>query len=219
MKNFIQRETMNFDSADLESYCYFLAVKFLTTYPHTAGAQVSASEIPYERLPGSGVSFVPSGPDKANSRIEVVRDGEALRMPEARSGIKGFRLLRLNGSAFTGFVRDQYTTLPDIENRPLHMWLDLQWTYVDEKVVFSSGAVTAKARRLVRAVFDEFESGSIQQLVYQIGTTILAEIPAIAQVDLEANNRTWDSIAEHESLGVFTDPRPPYGCIGLTIRR
>lgn len=219
MKNFIQRETLNFDDADLESYCYFLAVKFLTTYPQTAGAQVSASEIPYEHLPGSGVSFTPSGPDAANARVEVVRAGEKLRIAEARSGIGGFRLLRLNGSAFKGFVRDRYTTLPDIENRPLHMWLDLQWAYVDEKVAFSGGAVTAKVRKLVREVFDRFESGSIQQIIYQIGTNLLAEVPEIAEIDLEANNRTWDTIAENASLGVYADPHPPYGCLGLTMRR
>src|SRR5689334_21356088 len=33
MKNFIQRETLNFKGSDYESYCYFLAEKFLSTYP------------------------------------------------------------------------------------------------------------------------------------------------------------------------------------------
>ena len=42
----------------------------------------------------------------------------------------------------------------------------------------------------------------------------------MAEVDLEANNRTWDTIAEHgEELGVYTDARPPYGCLGLTLKR
>ena len=53
------------------------------------------------------------------------------------------KLLRLGGSAFHGFVRDQYTTLPDIANRPLHMWLDLEWLYTESSAAFSSGAVTA----------------------------------------------------------------------------
>src|SRR5579872_4842784 len=35
MKNFIQRETMNFNEGGLEQYCRFLAEKFLNTYPHT----------------------------------------------------------------------------------------------------------------------------------------------------------------------------------------
>jgi urate oxidase len=69
-------------------------------------------------------------------------------------------------------------------------------------------------------VFNSFESGSIQQIIYQTGTALLAEIPEIAEVHLEANNRTWDPIAERgEELGIFTEARPPYGCLGLRLRR
>ncbi len=136
------------------------------------------------------------------------------------SGVRGFKLLRLGGSAFRGFVRDEYTTLPDLNNRPLHMWLDLEWTYVRPEAAFSDGAVTAQVRRTVREVFTSFESGSIQQVIYQMGTKMLDEIAAIAEVHLEANNRTWDTIAEQgEELGVYTDARPPYGCLGLTLKR
>jgi len=221
MKNFIQRETLNFLGDDLESYCHFIAEKFLVTYPQAEGAQVSASRIPYDPLPGSNeVTFAPSGPDFATAKVEIVREGSLLRTLEARSGIQGFRLLRLNGSAFKGFVRDEYTTLPDIANRPLHMWLDLDWTYVDASAAFSSGAITAAVRKLVHDVFDSFESGSIQQVIYQIGMKMLAEIPAIAEVNQEANNRTWDTVVERgSSVGVFTEARPPYGCLGLTLKR
>jgi urate oxidase/2-oxo-4-hydroxy-4-carboxy-5-ureidoimidazoline decarboxylase len=53
-----------------------------------------------------------------------------------------------------------------------------------------------------------------------MGTRLLADIPAIAEVHLEANNRTWDTIAEQgDALGVYTDARPPYGCLGLTLKR
>jgi len=74
--------------------------------------------------------------------------------------------------------------------------------------------------RLTHDVFDAFESGSIQQIIYALGTRILAEFPTIAQVHLEANNRTWDTVAERgEAVGVYTDARPPYGCLGLSLRR
>ena len=71
-----------------------------------------------------------------------------------------------------------------------------------------------------RDVFESFESGSIQQLIHRIGTQMLDEIPRIAEVHLEANNRTWDTIAERgDELGVYTDARPPYGCLGLSLKR
>ncbi len=215
MKNFIQRETMNFGGNDLEGYLKFLGEMFLAKYAQVEGLQISASEIPYAPL-GAGVAFVPSGADTATARLELDRSG----IVEVASGVRGFRLLRLGGSAFKGFVRDEYTTLPDLHNRPLHMWLDVEWSYVTPDAAFSGGIVTARVRDIVRDVFMSFESGSIQQVIYQMGTRMLAELPAIAEIRLEANNRTWDTIAEQgDELGVYTDARPPYGCLGLTLRR
>ena len=214
MKNFIQRETMNFTGSDLEGYCRFLADKFLASYPQVEGVQVSAEEIPYEGL--GGPAFTPAGPERATARVEI-KPGSVV---EASSGLRGFKLLRLGGSAFHGFVRDQYTTLPDLMNRPLHMWLDLEWRYADAAAAFNEGRMVSRVRALVRSVFESFESGSIQQLIHRIGTKMLDENPSIAAVDLEANNRTWDTIAERGSeLGVYTEARPPYGCLGLSLKR
>jgi urate oxidase / 2-oxo-4-hydroxy-4-carboxy-5-ureidoimidazoline decarboxylase len=216
MKNFIQRETLNYTGPDLEDFCRFLGAKFLATYPQVQGLQVSAVEIPYRAFSHGSVAFAPSAQERSTARIEISRSG----IVEATSGVVGFRLLRLGGSAFHGFVRDQYTTLPEIQNRPLHMFLDLEWLYTTHDAAFSAGKIPLRVRNIVREVFESFDSGSIQQIVYQTGTKILADIPEIAELHLEANNRTWDTVAEQgDELGVFTDPRPPYGCIGLKLKR
>ncbi len=222
MKNFVQREMLNYEGADLEDCCRFLGAKFLGLYPQVEGVQMSAVEIPYAALPDSVIAFTPAGPECATARLELNREGIA----EIASGIRGFKLLRLGGSAFQGFVRDEYTTLPDIRNRPLHMWLDLEWMYTDTAAAFHSGAVTRTVRGIVREVFHGFQSGSIQQVIYQIGTKMLADIPSIAEVHLEANNRTWDTIAElakgderGDELGVYTEARPPFGILGLRLKR
>ena len=117
-------------------------------------------------------------------------------------------------------MRDEYTTLPELKDRPLHMWLDLEWRYTSATAALSEGRVTAEARRVVSEVFRTFESGSIQQVIYLMGTALLAAVPTIAEIHLEAQNRTWDTVAEGENgVGVFTDPRPPYGCLGLRLTR
>src|SRR5262245_40568489 len=123
MKNFIQRETLGFTGQGFEDYCRFLGQKFLDLYPQVEGIQVSAEEIPYTAI--GGPALVPSGPDRAHARLELNRE----RTIEVVSGLRGFKLLRLGGSTFYGFLRDEYTTLPDIKNRALHMWLDLKWSY------------------------------------------------------------------------------------------
>jgi urate oxidase len=215
MKNFIQRETMGFDGDDLADYCRFIAARFIEKYPQVEGAQVTATEVPYSGVNGA-VAFAPSGPERASACVELSRNA----VISAVAGLRGFKLLRLGGSAFHGFVRDEYTTLPDIRNRPVHMWLDLEWRYTDPQAAFGRNCITSRARDIVRDVFCTFESGSIQQVIYQMGSRILGEIPSIAEVHLEANNRTWIPVSEHgEELGVYTDPPPPYGCLGLRLQR
>jgi urate oxidase / 2-oxo-4-hydroxy-4-carboxy-5-ureidoimidazoline decarboxylase len=215
MKNFIQRQTVDYTGSDLQGYCRFLAGRFLDIYSQVQGVQVTAAEIPYGEIGSSG-AFAPSGPERAVARIEVDRTG----VREVMSGLRGFKLLRLGGSAFEGFVRDEYTTLPEMANRPLHMWLDVDWHYSSPAGSASDAPFVEHVRGIVRDVFQSFHSRSIQQVIYQIGTRMLTEMTALAEVHLEANNRTWDTVAERgEALGVYTDPRPPYGCLGLSLKR
>jgi urate oxidase len=215
MKNFIQREALNFKGDDVEGLCRFLGEGFLQRYSQVEGLQVSAVELPYEPLEGTQ-AFEPGGPERATARIELGRNG----LIGAASGLEGFRLLRLGGSAFEGFVRDEYTTLAEMSNRPLHMWLDVEWRYGSPDAAFSRGSATARVRGTVRDVFASFESRSIQQVIYQMGSQLLAANPSIAEVRLEATNRTWGTIAEQgETLGVYADAGRSYGCLGLTLTR
>ena len=84
MKNFIQRETLNFTGFDLEEYCQFLAVRFLETYPHVAGAQIRAEEIPYQGVADGSVAFAPAGPERAFAQLELSRANAALETVELR---------------------------------------------------------------------------------------------------------------------------------------
>ena len=215
MKNFIHRETFAFTEFGLENYCRFIGRKFLDTYPQVEGLQMTATQLPYAGLEG-GVAFVPAGPDQAFARIEMTPEG----VIHAVSGIRGFKLLRLRGSAFQGFVRDEHTTLPDRPSRVLHMWLDVEWSYATLDAAFSDGRIPSRVRAIVMDVFKSFESASIQQIIHKMGTKIFSNISEISELRFEANNRTWDVIEERgEELGVYIEPAAPFGVLGLTLTR
>ena len=104
MKNFIQRETMNFTGGDLESYCRFLGEKFLNTYPQAEGAQLTATEIPYAVVTQASACpvFTPAGPDRAYARLEsnekaaLRHDGNLFRHSGFQTPATGWqRILRL----------------------------------------------------------------------------------------------------------------------------
>ena len=205
MKNFIQRETMNFTGGDLESY-FVPAEKFLDDLSAGGGRSVHRDRNSLAAWPGRRLSFAPAGPDR-RLRASGNRRGPVATV-EVRSGIRGFRLLRLGGSAFQGFVRDQYTTLPDIEDRPLHMWLDLDWSYTGGSGVFSRGAYHRSGARLCafrssaasnRAASSRSSTRSAREYWQRFRPS--------REINLEANNRTWDTIAEQGTRWLSTPMR------------
>jgi urate oxidase / 2-oxo-4-hydroxy-4-carboxy-5-ureidoimidazoline decarboxylase len=218
MKNFMQRETLNYDGFTLEGLLYFLGHKFLSKYPQAEGIELNAEEIPYDQING-GTAFKPSTGPKATAHLWLGREDNQIVVKQLVSGLKSYQLLRLSGSAFYGFLRDEYTTLPEMKNRPLRMFLELEWHYSDAKRGLEKPP-TRTIHNLLEKTFQDFTSGSIQEVIYQMGQAILKECPDVSQVDLEGQNRTWDLVTERdETYGLFTDSKPFYGILGLSLKR
>jgi urate oxidase len=236
MKNFIHRESLAFDGSTLEGWLLHLGGRFLDTYPQMERLRVSAEEIRFDpaRVPAAGGGFEESDvlfhrrhDDRGVAALEVGRaDDGSIVMGDLRSGRVGLELLKTTGSAFADFARDEYTTLPSRSDRALFTFMDIAWRYDDPRV-----AVMPEAARYVHpdqvadlaaTVFHQFVSLSIQHLVHEIGLRMFERFGALVEVSFEAQNRTLDTAersATDESVKVYTDPRPPYGRIGLTMRR
>jgi urate oxidase/2-oxo-4-hydroxy-4-carboxy-5-ureidoimidazoline decarboxylase len=129
--------------------------------------------------------------------------------------VRALHLVKLKGSSFAGFLRDEYTTLPESADRPLFIHLDVDWRHESFRRRVPAEAVRES---LVRT-FDGFESRSIQHLVHEMGRRLLAAHAELAEVSFAAENRLWDTAATGESATVYTDPRPPYGVVTLTLSR
>ena len=104
--------------------------------------------------------------------------------------------MKVTGSAFADFARDEYTTLPERKDRPLYIHMDIGWRYDDAP----TGAGPDHARYVAGeqvadlggAVFHRFVSLSIQHLVNEIGAAMLERWPQLAEVSFESQNRLWD---------------------------
>jgi urate oxidase len=236
MKNFIHRESLAFEGSTLEGWLFFLGGRFLETYPQMERLRVSAEEIRFEpaRVPapgggfeGSDVLFHRRHDDRGVAALEVGRGSDgSIVLGDLRSGRVGLDLLKTTGSAFADFPRDAYTTLPSRKDRLLFTHMDIAWRYDDPRV-----AVMPEPARYVHpdqvadlaaVVFHRFVSLSIQHLVHEIGLRMFERFGALTEVSFEAQNRTLDLAETSEADGrtkVYTDPRPPYGRIGLTMRR
>ena len=234
MKNVVHRKALEYDGATLEGLLHFLGREFLATYPQMQSLRLIGRELPF--VPAtvtesgsfrpSGVLFARGRDDYAVAMLELRRDGSSVAIAEHLCGRHGLQLIKVTGSAFARFVRDAYTTLPDVVDRPLFIYLEVNWAYADPADAVGADATryvaAEQVRDLVQVVFHEFVSMSIQHLVHEIGQRLLARFPRLARVSFEAQNRLWDTVEIADAdprLKVYTDPRPPYGSIGLTLDR
>jgi len=202
MKNFILRESLAYDGTSLEGLLGHLSRRFIDTYPVMEAVRMSAKELRFDRL-GERV-YARSNDDYGVATVEP--DGTV------RGGRHGMMLLKTRGSAFTKFARDEYTTLPERGDRPLLISLDADWRYRDDRTVDSK-----EVRDHFAATFDDFVSESIQHLVHEIGTRLLADRNEIAEISFTAENHTRDPVGEDSGRKVYTDPFPAQGLITLTL--
>jgi urate oxidase len=209
MKNFVHRTALEFDGDSLEAFLFELGSRLLGRYEHVDSVDMHAEEVTFERK--SGVLFQRLYDDRAVADVAVARDGTRYQW----SGRKDLHLIKLSGSSFAGFVRDEYTTLPDTYDRPLFIHLDVQWID-DDPTRRASGE---KVRELVVETFASFESASIQHLVHEMGVRALDRFAEIGSISFRAENRLWDKAEESEGAVVYTEARPPFGVIDLTLQR
>lgn len=219
IKNLVLRKTGSWTGTTLESLLHHLGGLLLARYPQMQAVRVAAEEIPFAAAGDDGVLFRRAGPERAHAELRLDRAGAAARVTGHDCGLRGLALLKLTGSAFTDFVRDDYTTLPERRDRPLYVGLDLGWRYADPQDALGGDprryVAAEQVRDLVGAVFGRFVSESIQHLVHEIGTTVLDRFPVLCEVSFEASNLTRDPVVD----GVFTDPFPAHGTITLRLRR
>lgn len=236
MKNFIIRESLSFEGATLEGLLHHLGTGFSTTYEQLHTLRVSGRQLPFaggsvpDGAGGFAVSnnlFEVSGGAVATASISLRRTvDEDVLVTDHSCGLTDLSLMKLTGSAFTAFVRDDYTTLPDRRDRPLFILMDVGWRYLNsaDMLALERNAYVPheQLHDLLATTFAEFVSESIQHLLHEMGVRALARFPQLAEISFDAQNRTRDPYGARENadhIRVYSDPFPAYGRLTLTVRR
>ncbi len=237
MKNFIHAASASNPSPTLEGWLDHVGRGFLEHYPHMERIAMLGRELPHPALTipaddgdgfvASDVLFARDRNDRSTARLELeLTDGGSVRRTDHACGREGLQLIKITGSSFADFARDEHTTLPERPDRALFTWMDIGWRYAD-----GADALGADPARYVAgdqvadvaaSVFHAFVSLSIQHLVHEIGGRMLERWPQLAEVSFEAQNRTWDpgvTSPDDPKVKTYADPRPPIGRIGLVMRR
>ena len=104
-----------------------------------------------------------------------------------KSGIVDLEVLKTTKSGFEKFMKDEYTTLGDTNDRIFATNLEAYWNFstFPENVV----EIRNKVNNLLRKVFANHDSLSVQHTLYYMGKKVLEEIPEIIDIQLKMPNQ------------------------------
>ena len=164
-----------------------------------------------------GDAFIRGGSDSRTAAVHAHR-----KRTIVGAGIADLVVLKSANSAFAGFPRDAYTTLPETRDRILATSMTATWRYADADIDF--GTTWRAVRHTLLEVFAEHRSESVQHTLYAMGQAVLdsiAEVTAIRIVmpnkhHLPVDVRPFGLENRNE---VFVPTDEPHGLIEATLVR
>jgi len=149
----------------------------------------------------------------------VVADDEGIT---TEAGLDDLTVMKTTKSAFVGFPRDRYTTLPETTDRIMATQVSARWRYESDDLDYD-----ACFARVLRTLLEEFaahESPSVQASAWILGRAVLEHHPEVDEVRMSLPNlHHW--LVDLAPFGlandgeVFVATREPHGLIEATVRR
>src|SRR5579883_889111 len=128
MKNTVYALARQQPLGEIEEFGLRLAGHFLTRNSHVSGARIHIAQSGWKRISVGGRphehSFLHAGDERRTAVVDVDRSGA-----KVRSGIRDLVILKTTGSAFEGYIRDEYTTLKPTKDRIFGTAVKAEWTY------------------------------------------------------------------------------------------
>jgi len=158
------------------------------------------------------------GPELQTAEIIQQRGGPL----QITSGIDGLTILKTTKSAFTGYIKNVQTTLPESTDRIFGTRATVAWEYLETPADYA--AVRATTLQTLLKVFAEHDSLSVQHTLFDIGAAILAAIPQMARVKLTMPNLHCNLVdlsrfGQTNPNQIFVPIDEPHGYIEAVIER
>jgi urate oxidase len=221
MKNTVYALAAREPVQDPESFGQRLARHFLERSDRLTRVTVDLAEHLWSRIARGerehGQAFVRRGPETRTAIVTAERSGI-----KVSAGIADLVILKSAGSAFSGFPRDEYTTLPETRDRLLATSLTATWEYVGPDVEFAS--TWHAVRQTLLDTFAGHQSESVQHTLHAMGQTVLDAIESVETIRLVMPNRhhipfdlSCFGLENRNEIFVATDE--PHGLIAATLAR
>jgi urate oxidase len=139
-----------------------------------------------------------------------------------QGGWRDVWIMKTTDSAFVGYPKCEFTTLPETNDRILATLMQVQWTYQNRAVDFP-----ALQPRILPILLDTFAatfSPSVQNTLYLMGQAVLEHIPELKSIELSMPNKHYlpinlNPFQLENRNEIFLPTDEPHGQIEALITR
>lgn len=164
-----------------------------------------------------GSAFVRRGPEVRTARVVTGRQGVTVT-----AGIGDLIIAKTSQSAFAGYPRDEFTTLPETHDRLFVTSLTATWTYDEPDIDYA--ATFRSVRTTLLETFAQHVSLSVQHTLHAMGQVVLDAVDVVRSIRLEMPNRhhlpiDLTKFGMENRNEVFVATEEPHGLIKATLSR
>jgi urate oxidase len=222
MRNTVYALAKDHLASSIEEFGLVLVDHFLKVGPTVQRARVDITAFSWGRIEVDGEPHDHSFLREAGERSATVMGGEdGSRHVEA--GLDNLTVMKTTQSGWQDFFRDEYTTLPDADDRILATVVTATWEYEDHPNLDYDQLWEGVRGRLLSTFTDHY-SPSVQNTLYRMGRAVLEEFGQIERIHLSFPNKhhlLYDLSRfglENEGV-IFQATDEPYGLIEGTVER
>lgn len=185
VKNTVYALAKKHDFDSIEAFGLILTEHFLG-FAHLSRATATLRERLWTRIPVAGGPHTHAfdGASRESRKAVVNRTREGVTL---KGSTESLSILKTTGSAFRGYIKDEYTTLKEATDRPFGTSLTAVWHYESDGVDFNA-AYHAVRKALLTTFALHDASESVQQTLYLMGERALEAAPAITEISLTMPN-------------------------------
>ena len=233
MKNtvyFVARESK---ADSMEAYAKELVDFILTRNPQVSAAEVVVESTLWKRLAVDGQPFPTAfmrGSDERQTTTVARHQGSPFTIT---SGLDRLTLLKTSQSAFTGYIKDPLTTLPETVDRLFGTALKAEWPYTPEAIASAAASpdhaidfnkVRTHIREVMISTFAKHDSLSVQQTLFAMAEAALHHTNLIDEIYLLMPNKhnllvDLSRFGQENPNHIFVPTDEPHGTIEATVRR
>ena len=222
MKNTVYSLARNSAADCIEDFAKEVVVFLLSRNPQVSAVEITVSECAWQHVTLGGkphpTTFVQSSRELQTATATQARRGAV----KVVSGLENLVILKTAGSAFTGYIKDALTTLPETRERLFGTAVSANWTYSTDNSAFAK--LRAKIRELLLASFAEHQSESVQHTLYAMAQNVLDHVSEVSDIQLTMPNKhcllvDLSRFGQDNPNEIFVPIDEPHGYIEARVTR